>query len=209
MSNITTYPTINDTYSIINSSLPSTSSNSTITNINSIYSTNYTITNGYTGTHGPYIISGPSGYNMITNYNTTYGVSNLGYTGYVLSMNNYNLINGYTGDNNLFYNTYTSSSIYNDIYTRGPICYDTIIKNIQHIGSKLIPKNSYDIITYEEIGEGDILINFNRDSNKTEYDYNTFYKFSTLIEILKSKKNQFTMKEIDISSIVKYNAKIE
>jgi hypothetical protein len=87
-------------------------------------------------------------------------------------------------------------------------CNDTIIKNIKHIGLRNIPINSTDIITYEDINEGDILIDFNRDSNKTEYDYNVFYKESSLNEILKTKKNQFTMKNIDISSIVKYSAKI-
>ena len=77
---------------------------------------------------------------------------------------------------------------------------------IPNIGFKTIPKNSSDIITFEDIVDGDILIDFLRDT-KTEYEYGIYYKESTLDAILKSKKNQFTMKPIDIKSIVKYIAK--
>jgi hypothetical protein len=204
MSNITSgFPTLNTTYFISESSLPSTSSNSTFVNeyiayVDDDVHVNYNITTntinapinapiyapilnehpGFTGTHGPYILSG---------------------------------LSGYSGYNNFYYSSSELQANSNFLHTvpkyiYGPYCNDTIIKNIKHVGSRNIPINSTDIITYEEINEGDILIDFNRDSNKTEYDYNVFYKESTLIEILKSKKNQFTMKDIDISSIVKYSA---
>jgi hypothetical protein len=105
--------------------------------------------------------------------------------------------------------TYTYSYTYNYTcnYTYNPIKdIKDIIKNIHHVGSRIVPKESYDIITYEDINDGDILIDFLRD-DKTEYEYNTYYKESTLEYILQNKKNQFTMKPIDIASIVKYIAK--
>lgn len=200
MSNITSaFPTLNSTYSIFESNLSSTSSNSTFVNeyiayIDDDVHVNYNITTnttnttiyapilnehaGFTGTHGPYLLSG---------------------------------LSGYSGYNNFYYSSLGLQANSNFLHTvpkniTGPYCNDTIIKNIKHVGSRNIPINSTDIITYEEINEGDILIDFNRDSNKTEYDYNVFYKESTLIEVLKNKKNQFTMKDIDISSIVKYSA---
>ena len=79
--------------------------------------------------------------------------------------------------------------------------------NITYIGNKKIPKGSYDIITYEEINDKDILIDFKRD-HKTEYEYNTFYKESSLDNIIKSGKNQFTMLSIDYNSVVKYTAEL-
>jgi hypothetical protein len=207
MSNITTgFPTLNTTYYVNESNLPSMSTNSTFVNeyiayVDDDININYTITpntiyapiynqhTGFTGTHGPYIQSGPSGYNLLLNYNinTYFGNSGTFPSFMVLGATGHNFLN-----NNI----------------NGPYCNDTIIKNIKHVGSRNVSINSTDIITYEEINDGDILIDFNRDSNKTEYDYNVFYKESTLIEILKTKKNQFTMKDIDISSIVKYSAKI-
>jgi len=87
------------------------------------------------------------------------------------------------------------------------VSYVNEINNIPHIGSKPIPINSYDIITYEDIQDGDILINFNRDDNKTEYDYGAYYKESSLRFILDSKKNPFTMKNLDMNSLVKYTVK--
>jgi hypothetical protein len=203
MSNITSgLPTLNSTSQL---NLPSMESNSTFVNeyiayIDDDVPGNYNITSnttntsiyapiyapiynehaGFTGTHGPYLL----------NYN-----EHPGYSGY----NNINyLSSGLQGNSNFLHTVHN--------YITGPYCNNTIIKNIKHVGSRNIPKNSTDIITFEEINNEDILIDFNRDSNKTEYDYNVFYKESTLIEILKSKKNQFTMKDIDISSIVKYSA---
>jgi len=99
---------------------------------------------------------------------------------------------------------YTYNYTYTYSYTYNPI--KNI--NIPHVGSRIVPKRSYDIITYEDINDGDILIDFLRD-DKTEYEYNTYYKESTLEYILQNKKNQFTMKPIDIASIIKYIAKIE
>ena len=86
---------------------------------------------------------------------------------------------------------------------------NTIPSNLESIiESRIIPKDSTDVITYEDIKDGDILVDFLRD-DKTEYDHNTFYKESTLKYILESNKNQFTMKPIDSTTIVKYKAQIE
>lgn len=89
----------------------------------------------------------------------------------------------------------------------GPGYIETIINTIPNIGTKIVPKNSTDLITFEDINEGDILINFNRYKNKTEYDCGAYYKESSLKNILLSKKNPFTMKELDLSSFTKYQAK--
>jgi len=207
--------TINSTYSISESNVPSMSSNLTFVNeyiayvdddvnitTNTIYAPIHNPPPGFTGTHGPYILSGLSGSNgpsAYVNYNITTGYS--GYQPYIIPGNIGLGTDLFLSNNMGHYLAYD--------YKSGPYCNDTIIKNIKHIGSKNIPVNSMDIITYEEINDGDILIDFNRDLNKTEYDYNAFYKESTLIEILKNKKNQFTMKDIDISSIVKYTAEIK
>jgi hypothetical protein len=86
---------------------------------------------------------------------------------------------------------------------------DTILDTILDDGSKIVPNDAEDAITFENIVNGDILVNFNRDSNKTEYDFGVFYKESTLKFILKTNKNQFTMKPIDVKSIRKYTAIIE
>ena len=86
---------------------------------------------------------------------------------------------------------------------------DNILDTILDDGSKIIPNDAEDAITFENIVNGDILVNFNRDSNKTEYDFGVFYKESTLKFILKTNKNQFTMKPIDVKSIRKYTAIIE
>jgi hypothetical protein len=108
------------------------------------------------------------------------------------------------GNYDSFDYTYTYNYTYNYTYsyTYNPIK----AENIPHVGSRIVPKGSSDIITYEDINDGDILIDFLRD-NKTEYEYNTYYKESTLEYILQNKKNQFTMKAIDIASIIKYIAK--
>lgn len=98
------------------------------------------------------------------------------------------------------------SDIINLKYNYGPGYIETIINTIPDIGIKIVPKNSIDVITFEDINEGDILINFNRYNNKTEYDCGAYYKESSLKNILLSKKNPFTMKELDISSFTKYKA---
>jgi hypothetical protein len=84
-----------------------------------------------------------------------------------------------------------------------------ILSYIQTVGDKIIPKNSEDAITFEQINDSDILIDFKRTNTKTEYDFGAFYKQSTLEYILKSNKNQFTLESIDINSIVKYVARLE
>jgi hypothetical protein len=87
--------------------------------------------------------------------------------------------------------------------------YNNSISNIiiKHIGTREIQNESLDAITYEYIKDGDILIDFIRNQDKTEYDYDTYYKESHLEFILKNKKNLFTGLPIDIKSIVKYTAK--
>ena len=100
-----------------------------------------------------------------------------------------------------------SSDITNVKYKYGPEYIETMINTIPNIGIKIVPKNSTDLITFEDINEGDILINFNRYENKTEYDCGAYYKESSLKNILLSKKNPFTMKELDLSSFTKYQAK--
>jgi hypothetical protein len=119
------------------------------------------------------------------------------------------------------YNMYLSSCLLNNyIYlTNNPsysinnkyfnLINNTIPINLESIiESRIVPKDSTDVITYEDIKDGDILVDFLRD-DKTEYDHNTFYKESTLKYILESNKNQFTMKPIDSTTIVKYKAQIE
>jgi hypothetical protein len=68
---------------------------------------------------------------------------------------------------------------------------------------KQIPKNSVDSITYEDINENDILIDFKRDNN-TESFYGAYYKESSFFDILKSNKNPFTILPLDQDSIIKY-----
>ena len=119
------------------------------------------------------------------------------------------------------YNMYLSSCLLNNYMhlTNNPsysinnkyfnLINNTIPINIESIiESRIVPKDSMDVITYEEIKDGNILVDFLRD-DKTEYDHNTYYKESTLKYIMESKKNQFTMKPIDIATIVKYKAHIE
>jgi hypothetical protein len=71
---------------------------------------------------------------------------------------------------------------------------------------RMIPLNSNDAITYEDIKNGDILVDFIRIDNKTEYYYNTYYKESTMKHILETMKNPFTNTTIDLNSIVIYHA---
>ena len=135
------------------------------------------------------------------------------------------IYNKYINDTNIIiqdiYNIYLSSCVLNNYMhlTNNPsysinnkyfnLINNTIPINLESIiESRSVPKDSMDIITYEEINDGDILVDFLRD-DKTEYEHNTFYKESTLKYIMESKKNQFTMKPIDIATIVKYKAHIE
>jgi hypothetical protein len=135
------------------------------------------------------------------------------------------IYNKYRNDTNIIiqdiYNIYLSSCVLNNYMhlTNNPsysinnkyfnLINNTIPINLESIiESRSVPKDSMDIITYEEINDGDILVDFLRD-DKTEYEHNTFYKESTLKYIMESKKNQFTMKPIDIATIVKYKAHIE
>lgn len=93
----------------------------------------------------------------------------------------------------------------NPIYTTTSI-FDYVIN---HVGTREIPKSSIDAITFEDINEGDVLIDFLRTSNKTEYDFNAYYKESHLDFFLKNRKNLFTGLPIDKQSIVKYTCLIK
>ena len=105
--------------------------------------------------------------------------------------------------NTYIYHNYSNYYFENTINSYINIGY--IINSIPFTANKNIPRNSIDIITYENINDDDILIDFKRD-NKTEYEYGAYYKESNLSDILKSNKNQFTLQTLDISSIVKYHA---
>ena len=173
-----------------------TTPSSTSPNINYY---NYHTLASYMNTQSDYMNT-PSGYmNTPSSYmNTPSGYMNTP-SGYM------NTPSGYTGINYSYHYNYTPSG-----YTG--TCSDyipSINSYIPHIGFKTIPKNSSDVITFEDIQNGDILIDFKRDSIKSEYDCNTFYKESTLKFILETNKNQFTMEPIDKDSIVKYTAIIE
>ena len=71
---------------------------------------------------------------------------------------------------------------------------------------RVIPLKSIDAITFEDIKTGDILVDFIRNDNKTEYYYHTYYKESTIDHILKTMKNPFTNSSLIMDSIVKYPA---
>ena len=71
---------------------------------------------------------------------------------------------------------------------------------------RVVPLKSIDAITFEDIKNGDILIDFIRNDNKTEYYYHTYYKESTMEHILNTMKNPFTNATLDINSVVKYPA---
>jgi hypothetical protein len=71
---------------------------------------------------------------------------------------------------------------------------------------RVVPLKSIDAITFEDIKNGDILIDFIRNDNKTEYYYHTYYKESTMEHILNTMKNPFTNATLDIDSVVKYPA---
>jgi len=135
------------------------------------------------------------------------------------------LINSVPNPNLVYpnYNTYLNTTFYNIGYEYGNeygnVYYNSLITNIINIdiqsvinsipmvADRVIPRGSTDIITYEDINHGDILVDFKRDT-KTEYYYGAFYKESNLETLLKSNRNQFTMKLLDISSLVKYKCLI-
>jgi hypothetical protein len=71
---------------------------------------------------------------------------------------------------------------------------------------RIVPLKSSDAITFEDIKNGDILVDFIRNDNKTEYYYHTYYKESTMEHILKTMKNPFTNANLIMDSIVKYPA---
>ena len=137
-----------------------------------------------------------------TLYPTNYTYTNITVTPTISTTLNYNY-SIFSDFNDLSYLSLLSYTPY-IIYNKFNLLLDDI--EIPNIGYKTIPKNSSDIITFEDIVDGDILIDFLRDT-KTEYEYGIYYKESTLNTILQSNKNQFTMKPIDIKSIVKYIAK--
>jgi hypothetical protein len=113
---------------------------------------------------------------------------------------------------------YINSYLYDIEFTCSLLSYEEIMVlinnnqfniDIPNIGFKNIPKDSTDVITLESIKMGDILIDFKRDDNKSEYDYDVYYKESSLKYILETNKNPFTMETLNRNSIVKYIAVIE
>lgn len=158
--------------------------NSTLSALNQTYIT------GLSGTTGSYIGPTSMGGGLSGSALSNFGSTGPGFSGTYISHG------GYSGATGTHYNS-----------KFGPGYIDTVINTIPHVGTKIIPNDSVDALTFDEIMEGDLLINFNRFSDKTEYDYGTFYKESTLRNILIAKKNPFTMKELDLSSFTKYQAK--
>jgi hypothetical protein len=71
---------------------------------------------------------------------------------------------------------------------------------------RVLPLKATDAITFEDIKNGDILVDFIRNDNKTEYYYHTYYKESTMKHILKTMKNPFTNASLNMDSVVKYPA---
>lgn len=191
-------PTLNTT--IINPSIsesPTYTTVSFIPNLESggnITSYNYGYSYAYPSLNTTYYPSGNTGANYIP--------LPQGSTG-----SNQNIINGPIGTifTPMIYTGYTGT---NCRHTCSCCIPRYISNNPPHIGTKIIPKNAEDVITFENIQDGDILIDFKRDNNKSEYECGAFYKESTLKFILQSNKNQFTMEQLDKSSIVKYTAVI-
>jgi len=134
-----------------------------------------------------------------------------------ITVYNPELINSVPSPNLVYsnYNTYLNTTFYNIGYEYGNIYYNSLITNIINIDiqsiinsipmvdDRVIPRGITDIITYEDINHGDILVDFKRDI-KTEYYYGAYYKESNLETLLKSNKNQFTMQVLDLGSLVKY-----
>jgi hypothetical protein len=90
--------------------------------------------------------------------------------------------------------------------------YSTIYHTaVRHLNAKVhrielhVPSGTIDIITYEELKDGDIIVDFLRTETEYESKFNTYYLESTF-NILT--KNPFTNKPIDKSSIIKYICKI-
>ena len=82
---------------------------------------------------------------------------------------------------------------------------------VRHLHDKVhhielhVPPGTIDIITYEELKDGDIIVDFLRTNTEYESKFNTYYLESTFNTLT---KNQFTNKPIDKSSIIKYICKI-
>lgn len=85
------------------------------------------------------------------------------------------------------------------------ICYESI-SHLNKIKIIIIPHGSIDIITYEKLKDGDIIIDFLRTDTKYESEFNTYYLESTFNTLT---KNQFTYKPIDKSSIQKYTVRCQ
>jgi hypothetical protein len=92
----------------------------------------------------------------------------------------------------------------NEAYTIQLNNIEELPKKITILLHRIVPKGICDAITYEDIVDGDILVDFHRCDNKTENDFDTYYKESTLKFILQTNKNPYTMNTLDHSSIVKY-----
>jgi hypothetical protein len=151
------------------------------------------------------------------NYNYIYTPPN---QGNITVFNNYPTIDStllnttlYTNINS--YPTSTTSTIYsydyNNYLPKSQLSDDSIRNIINLIPikmNKIIPTGSTDIITYEDINDNDIIIDFKRDS-KTESEHGAYYKESSFIDIFKGNKNPFTMLPLDANSIVKYRVKYE
>ena len=85
---------------------------------------------------------------------------------------------------------------------------DTIhYRAIRHLYAKVhhielhVPPGTIDIITYEELKDGDIIVDFLRTDTEYESKFNTYYLESTFNTLT---KNPFTNKPIDKSSIIRY-----
>jgi hypothetical protein len=68
-----------------------------------------------------------------------------------------------------------------------------------------VPSGTIDIITYKELKDGDIIVDFLRTDTEYESKFNTYYLESTFDTLT---KNQFTNKPINKSSIIMYICKI-
>ena len=160
------------------------------------------------------------------NYNYIYTSPN---QGNITVFNNYPTINSTLLNSTLYtnintYPTFTTfptsttsitstiySYDYNNYLPKSQLSDDSIRDIINLIPikmNKIIPVGSTDIITYEDINDNDIIIDFKRDS-MTEFEHGVYYKESSFIDIFKGNKNPFTMLPLDANSIVKYRVKNE
>jgi hypothetical protein len=201
MDDIIITPTLNTTVINTISSSPTYTTVSSIPTLESSYNYTYNYTYTFPSLNTTYYPSGyiqtPSG-----NTGTNYIPPPQGSTG-----TNQNIMNDpiSTVFTPIIYTGYTGTNCRHTC----SCCIPRYMNENPHIGTKIIPKNAEDAITFENIQDGDILIDFKRNDNKSEYDCGAFYKESTLKFILQSNKNQFTMEQLDKSSIVKYTAVIE